>query len=108
MRLRAQPTLRGDAFRFVRLAGELDRGLRILRRGYSYTDGIDADTGLLDAGLFFIAFQKDPRTQFVPLQRKLGSHDRLNEYIRHTGSGLYAVPPGLTGPGDWWGKALFA
>ena len=93
----------------VRLASpKTNDGLRILRRGYSYTDGIDANTGLLDAGLFFIAFQQDPRTQFVPLQRKLGSHDRLNEYIRHTSSGLFAVPPGLTGPGDWWGKALFA
>jgi len=93
----------------VRLASpKTNDGLRVLRRGYSYTDGIDANTGLLDAGLFFIAFQQDPRTQFVPLQRKLGSHDRLNEYIRHTGSGLFAVPPGLSGPGDWWGKALFA
>jgi deferrochelatase/peroxidase EfeB len=92
----------------IRLASpHTNNGQRILRRGYSYTDGIDPDTGLLDAGLFFIAFQKDPRRQFVPLQRKLGSHDSLNEYIRHTGSGLFAVPPGLSGPGDWWGKTLF-
>jgi deferrochelatase/peroxidase EfeB len=80
---------------------------KILRRGYSYTDGIDSNTGLLDAGLFFICFQKDPRTQFVPIQRKLGSHDALNEYIRHTGSGLFAVPPGLKAAGDWWGRSLF-
>jgi deferrochelatase/peroxidase EfeB len=92
----------------IRLASpHTNGGQKILRRGYSYTDGIDPDTGLLDAGLFFIAFQKDPRTQFVPLQRKLGSHDALNEYIRHTGSALFAVPPGLSGPGDWWGKTLF-
>jgi deferrochelatase/peroxidase EfeB len=92
----------------IRLASpETNGGERMLRRGYSYTDGIDADTGLLDAGLFFIAFQKDPRKQFVPIQRKLGSHDALNEYIRHTGSGVFAVPPGLSGPGDWWGKSLF-
>jgi deferrochelatase/peroxidase EfeB len=82
-------------------------GQRILRRGYSYTDGIDPQTGLLDAGLFFIAFQKDPRKQFVPIQRRLGGMDALNEYIRHTGSAVFAVPPGLTGPGDWWGKDLF-
>jgi deferrochelatase/peroxidase EfeB len=92
----------------VRLAApETNADQKILRRGYSYTDGIDAETGLLDAGLFFICFQKDPRKQFVPIQRKLGSHDALNEYIRHTGSGLFAVPPGLRGPGDWWGRALF-
>jgi deferrochelatase/peroxidase EfeB len=92
----------------IRLAApETNANQKILRRGYSYTDGIDSDTGLLDAGLFFICFQQDPRRQFVPIQRKLGSHDALNEYIRHTGSGLFAVPPGLRGPGDWWGKALF-
>ncbi|WP_375485347.1 iron uptake transporter deferrochelatase/peroxidase subunit [uncultured Jatrophihabitans sp.] len=93
----------------IRLASpETNDGQKILRRGYSYTDGIDSDTGLLDAGLFFIAYQKDPRRQFVPIQRKLGSNDLLNEYIRHTGSALFAVPPGLRGPGDWWGKSLFA
>jgi deferrochelatase/peroxidase EfeB len=93
----------------IRLAAPATNGgQRILRRGYSYTDGIDPDTGLLDAGLFFIAFQKDPRKQFVAIQRRLGSHDALNEYIRHTGSGLFAIPPGLTGPGDWWGKSLFS
>lgn len=92
----------------IRLAAPATNGgQKILRRGYSYTDGIDADTGLLDAGLFFIAFQKDPRKQFVPIQRRLGSSDLLNEYIRHTGSGVYAVPPGLSGPGEWIGKALF-
>jgi deferrochelatase/peroxidase EfeB len=92
----------------IRLASpHTNGGVKILRRGYSYTDGIDAQTGLLDAGLFFICFQQDPRRQFVPLQTKLGSHDALNEYIRHTGSALFAVPPGLSGPGDWWGRSLF-
>jgi deferrochelatase/peroxidase EfeB len=93
----------------IRLAAPATNGgQKILRRGYSFTDGIDPDTGLLDAGLFFIAYQKDPRKQFVPIQARLGGQDNLNEYIRHTGSGLFAVPPGLSGPGDWFGKALFA
>jgi deferrochelatase/peroxidase EfeB len=92
----------------IRLAAPATNGgQRLLRRGYSYTDGIDSSTGLLDAGLFFLAFQKDAHKQFVPIQRRLGSSDALNEYIRHTGSGLYAVPPGMSGPGDWFGKALF-
>jgi deferrochelatase/peroxidase EfeB len=92
----------------IRLAApESNAGQKILRRGYSYTDGIDATTGLLDAGLFFIAFQKDPRKQFVPIQRRLGRNDALNEYIRHTGSAVFAVPPGLSAAGDWWGKELF-
>jgi len=93
----------------IRLASpSTNNNQKILRRGYSYTDGIDADTGLLDAGLFFLAYQKDPRRQFVPIQQKLGQQDGLNEYIRHTGSALFAVPPGLSAAGDWWGKALFA
>ena len=84
-----------------------NQGKKILRRGYSFTDGIDQTTGLLDAGLFFLAYQKDPRTQFVPIQSKLGQHDLLNEYIQHTSSGLFAVPPGLSEAGDYYGKALF-
>src|SRR3954471_10911234 len=102
-----KPVIPVDAH--IRLAAPAtNAGHKLLRRGYSYTDGIDPDTGLLDAGLFFIAFQQDPRRQFVPIQRKLGSHDALNEYIRHTGSGLFAIPPGLSGAGDWWGKTLFS
>ena len=92
----------------IRLASPATNGgEKILRRGYSYTDGIDADTGLLDAGLFFLAYQQDPRRQFVPIQTRLGRQDNLNEYIRHTGSALFAVPPGLAAAGDWWGKPLF-
>ena len=93
----------------IRLAAPASNGgQKILRRGYSYTDGIDAATGLLDAGLFFIAYQKDPRRQFIPIQQRLAHSDRLNEYIRHTGSAVFAVPPGLSAAGDWFGKALFA
>ena len=79
----------------------------MLRRGYSFTDGIDPLTGRLDAGLFFIAFVRDPVAQFVPVQAELGRNDLLNEYIKHTSSGIYAVPPGLSAVGDWYGKALF-
>ena len=41
----------------VRLAKEVDRP--ILRRSYSYSDGINEQTGQFDAGLIFIAFQKE-------------------------------------------------
>jgi deferrochelatase/peroxidase EfeB len=91
----------------IRLASpENNDGLSILRRGFSYTDGID-ELGQLDAGLFFIAFQKDPRRQFVPLQRKLGRVDALNEYIKHTGSGVWACPPGLVDDSRTWADQLF-
>lgn len=80
-------------------------GIRILRRGYTFTDGSDGQ-GHLDAGLFFIAFVRDAHRQFVPMQRALAAADRLNEYVEHTGSALFAVPPGL-GAGDDWGSQLF-
>ena len=80
-------------------------GVRILRRGYNYTDGSDG-VGHLDAGLFFVAFMRDPGKQFVPMQRSLAASDVLNEYIEHTGSGVFACPPGVS-PGQSWGAALF-
>lgn len=83
-------------------------GIEILRRGYNFTDGTDG-FGHLDAGLFFIAFMRNPATQFIPMQTELSRRDALNEYITHTGSGIFACPPGL-GDGDssYWGSTLFA
>lgn len=99
-----EPVVPVDAH--VRLAApSANGGVRILRRGYSYTDGVDPRTGQLDAGLFFVCFQRDPRRQFVPMQRRLGRHDALREYVRHTGGGVFACPPGV-GRGDWWGRGL--
>jgi deferrochelatase/peroxidase EfeB len=100
-----EPVIPADAH--IRLASpENNGGLRILRRGYSYTDGIDATTGTLDAGLFFVSFQSSPQA-FVTLQRKLGSKDALNEYIRHVGSALFACPQGVPDASRYWGHALF-
>lgn len=91
----------------IRLASQQTNNLFLLRRGYSFTDGTDPQTGELVAGLFFLAYQKDPRAQFVPLQRRLGTRDALNEYISHTSSALFAVPPGF-GPGGWLGQSVLA
>jgi deferrochelatase/peroxidase EfeB len=91
----------------VRLAHQASQDIFLLRRGYSFTDGIDPQTGQLDAGLFFLAYQRDPRAQFVPLQKKLAQQDALNEYIQHVGSALFAVPPGAAGAGGAIGAALF-
>ncbi|MGL6236747.1 MAG: iron uptake transporter deferrochelatase/peroxidase subunit [Segniliparus sp.] len=90
----------------VRLASHQNlNGVRILRRGYNFTDGSDGN-GHLDAGLFFLAFCRDPGKQFVPMQTTLAKSDALNEYIKHTGSALFACPPGA-GQGEYWGQALF-
>jgi deferrochelatase/peroxidase EfeB len=91
----------------VRLAHRSNLGgIRILRRGYTFTDGTDG-VGHLDAGLFFIAFVRDVQKQFVPMQRALAAADALNEYIEHTGSAVFACPPGLE-DGQHWGQTLFA
>jgi len=82
-----------------------DGSVRILRRSYSYSSGIDRRTGQLDAGLFFICFQRDPRRQFVPIQQKLAQQDALNEYIVHTGSALFACLPGAS-RGNYIGQTL--
>ena len=88
-------------------------GARMLRRGYNYTDGSDG-LGRLDAGLFFIAYVRDPATHDVPMQNRLAKNDLLSEYLRHTGSGIWAVPPGVPdsaplggADGPYIGQALF-
>ncbi len=98
-----RPVIPVDAH--VRLASaSANDGERILRRGYSFTDGVDESLGELEAGLFFISFQRDPE-QFVAIQRQLGSLDALNEYIKHVGSAVFAVPPGARN-GGYVGEAL--
>jgi deferrochelatase/peroxidase EfeB len=89
----------------VFLANPTNSGTAILRRGYSFVDGSDG-LGRLDAGLFFIAYQRDPESGFVKVQRNLRP-DTMNEYIRHTSSAVFACPPGLRGDDDWWGRGLF-
>jgi len=91
----------------VRLAHPTSRdGARLLRRGYSFVDGSD-ELGRLNAGLFFIAYQRDPATGFIPVQQALAAGDVLNEYIEHTSSAVFACPPGVADDADWWGRALF-
>jgi len=55
----------------------------LLRRGYATGDG-----------LLFLAFQKDPRRQFVPIQQRLARHDALARHTRHVASAVFAIPPG--------------
>lgn len=75
----------------VRLAHpDMNGGIRLLRRGYNFVDGT-TDLGRLNAGLFFLSFQKSPQ-RYITVQKAL-STDAMNEYVRHVGSGLWAVPP---------------
>ncbi len=103
---RDEPLIAGGSH--MRLAHpSANNGVRILRRGYNFTDGSDG-LGRLDAGLFFIAFVRDPVTHYIPMQLQLSKDDTLMEYLQHTGSALFAVPPGVAGPGGFLGEALFS
>ncbi|MER7755748.1 iron uptake transporter deferrochelatase/peroxidase subunit [Kitasatospora sp. NPDC097643] len=79
-------------------------GAAMLRRGFSYHDGLLPD-GAPDAGLLFLAFQTDPRKGFTPVQRKLSRGDGLSRFLRHEAGGLYAVPPGVPA-GGYLGQQL--
>ncbi|GAB3458568.1 iron uptake transporter deferrochelatase/peroxidase subunit [Streptomonospora sediminis] len=91
----------------IRLAGPQNNlGARMLRRGYNYDEGWRPD-GTRDAGLLFMAWQADPARGFVPVQQNLADNgDALNEYTRHEGSAVFAVPPAATG-GGYLGQDLF-
>ena len=73
---------------------EQNQGRRMLRRGYNYTDGSDS-LGQLQTGLFFIAFVRDPRTNFYPILDRMTKSDALQEYLKHEASALFAIPPGI-------------
>jgi deferrochelatase/peroxidase EfeB len=100
----------------VRLASaEANGGAQMLRRGYSYNDGVNFTAerwppwrqGIeYDAGLFFLSYQSDPRTGFVKVFQNMAKLDALNQFVTHVGSGLYACPPGVK-KGEFIGQKLF-
>jgi len=90
-------------------------GAQILRRSYSYNDGANFTAerwppwhqGIeYDAGLFFQAYQQDPRTGFMPIFDKLSKMDALNQFTTHVSSAVFACPPGVR-PGGYIGQELF-
>ncbi|MFJ5828167.1 iron uptake transporter deferrochelatase/peroxidase subunit [Streptomyces sp. NPDC093089] len=85
-------------------APEQNGGAAMLRRPFSFHDGIGPD-GTPDAGLLFVCWQADPLKGFVPVQRKLDRGDALSAFIRHEASGLFAVPGGPA-EGEYVGQRL--
>ena len=79
--------------------------VRMLRRGYNFVDGSDP-LGRLDAGLFFLAYQRDIRTAFLPVQSALARSDTMREYLRHVASASFAVPPGVPDSSGFVGQTL--
>lgn len=78
---------------------------RILRRGFNYLNGADAQ-GTLDQGLLFLAFQRSMTRGFLEVQSRLDG-EPMEDYIKPVGGGFYFVLPG---PGDdgWLGQSLLA
>lgn len=84
---------------------DFNNGARMLRRGYNFVDGSNS-LGGLDAGLFFIAFVRNPDTDFIPVQNAMARSDAMMEYLKVNGSALFAVPPGVQA-GEYVGQSLF-
>jgi deferrochelatase/peroxidase EfeB len=100
----------------VRLgAAAVNDGAQILRRSYSYNDGVSFTAerwppwrqGMLyDAGLLFVAYQRDPRGGFIRIYQNMSKLDALNQFTTHTGGGLFACPTGIR-EGEFIGQRLF-
>ena len=100
----------------IRLAAPAtNSGVQLLRRAYSYNDGANFTAerwppwrqGIeYNSGLFFVAYQKDPRTGFIKLFDKMSKIDAINQFTTHVGSAVFACPPGLKN-GEYIGQRLF-
>jgi deferrochelatase/peroxidase EfeB len=108
------PTIPENAH--VRLAAAArNDGAQILRRPYSYNDGVNFTAerwppwrqGMeYDAGLFFICYQRDPRTGFIKIFEPMAKLDMMNQFVTHVGGGLFACPGGAA-EGEYIGERLF-
>ena len=95
-------------------ASAANDGAQILRRPYSYNDGVDFTAerwppwrqGMeYDAGLLFICYQRDPRSGFIRIYEKMSKFDMMNQFVTHVGGGLFACPGGV-GEGEFIGQQL--
>ena len=100
----------------MRLAAPANNdGAAILRRGYSYDNGVSMIAERwppwrhameMDAGLLFICYQRDPRAGFIKIFDRMAKFDMLNQFVTHIGGGLFACPGGVA-EGGYFGQSLF-
>jgi deferrochelatase/peroxidase EfeB len=100
----------------VRLAAPPSNGgAQILRRGYSYDNGVSMVAERwppwrhaleLDAGLLFVCYQRDPRSGFIKIFERMAKFDMMNQFVTHVGGGMFACPGGIS-PGGYIGQSLF-
>ena len=97
-------------------APQVNDGAQILRRAYSYDNGIAhiaerwppwRQGMMMDAGLMFLCWQRDPRTGFVKIFENMAKFDMMNQFVTHIGSGLFACPAGVR-LGGFIGEQLFS
>jgi deferrochelatase/peroxidase EfeB len=100
----------------VRLAtATTNDGAQILRRGYSFNDGVSFTAerwppwrqGMeYDAGLLFVSYQRDPRTGFIKIFERMSKLDMMNQFTTHVGGGIFACAGGVA-QGSFIGEKLF-
>lgn len=89
--------------------GEQSERERILRRGYNFMDGLD-EVGRMNAGLMFICFNRNLKTQFESIQNRLTNAKQLDQLMKYTqtvGGGYFVVPPGVKNSSSYIGEGLF-
>ena len=97
-------------------AREQNNGAQMLRRSYSYNNGLSFVAerwppwrqGMeFDAGLLFVCYQRDPRRAYIPMFDRMSRFDMMNQFVTHIGGGLFACPGGIR-KGEFLGQRLLA
>ncbi len=76
----------------------------ILRRGYTYSNGL-TKAGELDVGLLFTAFQSDLERGFIAVQTRLNG-EPLERHIKPDGGGYFFALPGVESTRDHFARVL--